>query len=90
MGEGSTNDLHMLDLSSRTWTEVAVKGTPPDPRSFHAMVAVRNKLYVFGGCGQAGRLADLHSFECESQTWEQLPSSDAVKVDPSYQTDSLP
>ena len=80
MGEGSTNDLFRLDLSSGTWCEVPAKGTPPEARSFHAMTAVKNKLFVFGGCGKSGRLSDLHSFDCESETWEQLPSSNAIKV----------
>ena len=80
MGEGSTHDLYRLDLSSRTWSQVAAKGTPPEPRSFHAMVAVKGKLYVFGGCGVSGRLSDLHSFDCEDGSWGQLPSSEAIKV----------
>ena len=80
MGEGSTNQLYRLDLTSHTWSKVAPAGALPAPRSFHAMVAVRGKLYVFGGCGTAGRLSDLHSFDCESGSWEQLPSSDAIKL----------
>ena len=80
MGEGSTNDLYRLNLSSQTWSQVATKGTPPEPRSFHAMVAVKGKLYVFGGCGTSGRLSDLHRFDCEDESWEQLPSSEAIKV----------
>ena len=80
MGEGSTNDLHRLDLASHTWIRVAAAGPLPAPRSFHAMVAVRGKLYVFGGCGTSGRLSDLHSFDCESGGWEQLPSSQAIKA----------
>ena len=80
MGEGSTNELYKLDLSSHTWSQVAGKGTLPEPRSFHAMVSVKGKLYVFGGCGTSGRLSDLHSFDCESGTWAQLRSSEAIKV----------
>ena len=83
MGEGSTNELYRLDLTSHSWSKVAGTGPLPAPRSFHAMVAVKGKLYVFGGCGTAGRLSDLHSFDCESGSWEQLPSSDAIKVLPS-------
>lgn len=30
------------------------------------------KLYVFGGCGESGRLADLHSFCTESMSWTAL------------------
>ena len=55
MGEGSTNELYKLDLSSHKWSQVAGTGSLPEPRSFHAMVSVKGKLYVFGGCGTSGR-----------------------------------
>ena len=87
MGEGSTNELYRLDLSSHTWSQVAATGPLPEPRSFHAMVSVREKLYVFGGCGTSGRLSDLHSFDCEGGSWEQLASSEAIKA--SHQQERL-
>ena len=80
MGEGSTNELYRLDLSSCTWTRVEGAGSLPEPRSFHAMVSVKDKLYVFGGCGTSGRLNDLHSFDSESGSWKELQSSEAIKV----------
>ena len=41
-------------------------------------------LYVFGGCGAEGRLADLHKVELAadgtaSAVWTNLGSSDTVK-----------
>ena len=41
-------------------------------------------LYVFGGCGAEGRLADLHRVELAadgtaSASWTNLGSSDTVK-----------
>ncbi len=39
------------------------------------MVSVGTKLYVFGGCGEAGRLNDLHCYDTETGAWQQLPSS---------------
>jgi hypothetical protein len=39
-----------------------------------------DKLYVFGGCGEAGRLNDLWEFDTSSNSWTQMPSSDAIKV----------
>jgi N-acetylneuraminic acid mutarotase len=38
----------------------------------------QGKLYVFGGCGSAGRLSDLWCFHTNSSTWQQLASSDAI------------
>lgn len=42
------------------------------------MVSVDRRLYVFGGCGGEGRLSDLHAFDTETSTWEELPSSPAI------------
>ncbi len=61
MGEGSTNELYKLNLSSHTWSQVAGKGTLPQPRSFHAMVSVKGRLYVFW------RLRDLRPPERPAQ-----------------------
>jgi tRNA wybutosine-synthesizing protein 3 len=80
MGEGSTNDLYSFDTTTSAWSRVHGKGTPPAPRSFHAMVAVGTALYVFGGCGTSGRLSDLHRFDTKSGQWTQLPSSDTIVV----------
>jgi hypothetical protein len=40
------------------------------------MVAVQDRLYVFGGCGASGRLADFHSFDTSLGVFGRLPSSD--------------
>ena len=45
-------DLHVLDLPSMAWAEVAVPGkaqAKPPPRCGHAAVVHGNKLFVFGG-----------------------------------------
>merc|ERR1712130_334456 len=47
----------------------------PSQRSFHQMVALRNKLYVFGGCPAKGRLADLHRFDPHTSKWTKLPQA---------------
>jgi len=69
------NDLHKFDTKTRTWTAVDTKGDLPSPRSFHKMVALKNKLYVFGGCPAKGRLADLHMFDPHTSQWTKLPES---------------
>ena len=45
-------------------------------------------LYVFGGCGTGGRLNELHCYDPVSNTWAQLPSSDAVPVSPMQDGDA--
>jgi len=69
------NDLHKFDTKTRTWTAVDTKGDLPSPRSFHKMAALKNKLYVFGGCPAKGRLADLHLFDPETSEWTRLPEA---------------
>jgi len=69
------NDLHKFDTKTRTWTTVDTRGDLPSPRSFHKMVALKNKLYVFGGCPAKGRLADLHLFDPDTSQWTRLPEA---------------
>ena len=85
MGEGSLSDLWTLQLGLfgdvAEWDEVEVVGEGPPARSYHAMAAIGTRIYVFGGCGEAGRLSDL--WECDTAhappRWRQLPSSRAVR-----------
>ena len=74
------NDLYSFDTRTGRWTRLDPKGTLPEPRSFHAMVAISSNLYVFGGCGKGGRLNDLHMFDTEAKEWLQMPSSPDIKV----------
>ncbi len=55
------DDLHVYDTEACTWAHVAgASGSPPPKRSYHAMAVIGSKLYVFGGCGEAGRLNDFY------------------------------
>jgi hypothetical protein len=77
MGESSLDDLWVLDCTipgKEAWMRVACKGTAPEPRSYHQMVATADCLFVFGGCGANGRLADLHRFNIAKATWTTLSS----------------
>ena len=83
MEERPMNDLWKLDCSgapgSETWSQVICSSNegdaPPEPRSFHRMICVNDKLYVFGGCGANGRLADLHEFCLNKKKWKTLQMS---------------
>ncbi|XP_033736506.1 nitrile-specifier protein 5-like [Pecten maximus] len=78
MGEGSFNELYAFDTRSNIWTLLKPSGVAPSPRSFHAMAVVANRLYVFGGCGEEGRMNDLHSYDIASNTWEQQPTNEDI------------
>jgi len=72
MQEEPLNDLWLWRMSSRTWTAVDVTGQAPAPRSFHKMVAIDHRLYVFGGCLATGRDASLHCFDTRARAWSLL------------------
>jgi len=70
------NDLFMFNTKTGIWSNMSTVGSPPSQRSFHKMVALGRKLYVFGGCPAEGRLADLYVLDTETLTWTALePSS---------------
>jgi N-acetylneuraminic acid mutarotase len=73
--DGTTrmNDFFVLDLKTTTWTVVRHRfGTPPSERYFHSMVYHKRKLYVYGGYSGTVRLCDLHSFDLDTLTWEEI------------------
>ena len=69
MGESSLNDLFYFDIETKTWTQIPGNDTFPAERSFHQMVSVGEKLFVFGGCGKSGRLSDLHEYDTVTSKW---------------------
>ena len=76
MQESPLNDLWAWRDDTETWDKIHdTSGTPPEPRSFHRMVCMDDSLYVFGGCGASGRLADLHRFDVLTRTWYALTPS---------------
>lgn len=80
MSEAPLNDLWRFDLERDKWTEcVSVQGDPPSPRSFHKMVCVGSSLFVFGGCSAEGRLADLHRYDIDGNTWHPLGPSPLLR-----------
>jgi len=79
MGEGSLNDMHMFDTEERTWKSITPKGNSPDQRSYHVMTTDGSRLYVFGGCGESGRMNDLWAYDIANNDWEKLPSNDDIE-----------
>jgi len=79
VGEGSMNDIHRFDTETSAWTPERVQGSTPPARSFHAMTSDSKRyIYLFGGCGEGGRLRDLFVYDTQYCKWQQLPSSDSV------------
>lgn len=74
MGEGALDDLWSWVPATGVWERLEAQGSPPSPRSFHAASSSGDKLYIFGGCGAQGRLADLHEYDTATNRWTALPS----------------
>ena len=71
-----------LTLTMTSMLAQVTAGAAPEARSYHAMAAHGDALYVFGGCGEGkrGRLADLHRFDTRTGAWSQLHSNDSIVV----------
>ncbi len=64
MGENAYNDLHVFGMETCAWRRIDdAKGAVPAARSYHTATATGDCMFVFGGCGAEGRLADLHRFD---------------------------
>jgi hypothetical protein len=74
MEEKPLNDLWKFNLETNAWTDLtaAMTGAVPESRSFHKMLAIGAKLYVFAGCLPTGRSASLHCFDTETNAWTLL------------------
>lgn len=79
MGEGNTDEMFSFNINTRKWSKLTTSGKRPAPRSYHAMVSLNKKLYMFGGCSDKGRLNDLYSFDVTSCQWEEQPRHDAIE-----------
>nr|XP_025617114.1 tip elongation aberrant protein 1 isoform X1 [Arachis hypogaea] len=64
-----TNQVHVFDTVKQTWSQPAIKGTPPTPRDSHTCTAIGDNLYVFGGTDGMNPLKDLHILDTSSNTW---------------------
>jgi N-acetylneuraminic acid mutarotase len=68
------NELYSFDTSTNTWTLLSSGDNGPPHRSYHSTTADVSKVYIFGGCGVAGRLNDLWAYDVVDQKWSQYPN----------------
>ncbi|XP_022737507.1 kelch domain-containing protein 3-like isoform X2 [Durio zibethinus] len=64
-----TNQVHVFDTAKQTWSQPAMKGTPPTPRDSHSCTTVGDNLFVFGGTDGMNPLKDLHILDTATCTW---------------------
>ena len=67
------NDLHSFNVDTMTWTRFAdVQGNPPERRSGHIAVPVKQLMLVSGGWSRGTRFNDLHTFDTATLTWSEV------------------
>lgn len=64
------NDIHVLDLETKTWSYVETTQTPPSPRFDHtAALHADHYLLIFGGCSHSVFFNDLHVLDLDTMEW---------------------
>ncbi|KAH6788634.1 Galactose oxidase/kelch repeat superfamily protein [Perilla frutescens var. frutescens] len=64
------NEFYSFDTVTGTWTLLS---SGPPHRSYHSMTSDERRVYVFGGCGNAGRLNDLWAYDVVDRKWIEFP-----------------
>lgn len=78
-------DLWVYRLASRQWEKINAPGGP-NARSGHRMIAMKKKLFVFGGFYDTGTsykyFNDVWCFNLETYQWQEIKPSGAIKPAP--------
>lgn len=67
------NELYSFDTITNKWSLLSSGDTGPPHRSYHSITADDSRIYIFGGCGNAGRLKDLWAFDTIAHNWIMFP-----------------
>lgn len=77
--EGMLGDVWAWDQAARAWSgPLTTTGEAAPPRSYAAACGTKEAIFVFGGCGASGRLADLYKLDVATMVWERLPDPPGV------------
>lgn len=83
MQQDTFDELFSFDTVENRWTQYKRSSDDaawPEKRSYHAMVSHQNKLYLFGGCGEVGRLNTLWEYDSATNQWTLMEAPDAEKL----------
>lgn len=79
-------DLWVYRITDKKWAKVtatAGSAAGPSPRSGHRMIAIKKKLFVFGGFYDSGLsykyFNDMWMFSMETYTWQEIQTTGLVK-----------
>lgn len=67
------NELYSFDTSTNKWTLLSSGDVGPAHRSYHSVAADQRRVFVFGGCGESGRLNDLWAYGVVDNKWMKFP-----------------
>ena len=63
-----SNEVHALDLETKAWTKLVLRGVSPQRRTLHSATLLRTKMYIHGGYIEDKRyLGDLWIAELGNQ-----------------------
>jgi hypothetical protein len=63
------NDLHVLDLTTRTWSRPEARGQPPPPMFSHTATLVGKRLFIIGGQNGMEVFSSVYVFDTATGTW---------------------
>ncbi|KAA0060815.1 hypothetical protein IC582_025844 [Cucumis melo] len=69
------NELYSFDTSINKWTLLSGGESGPPHRSYHSTTADDHNVYIFGGCGNSGRLNDLWAYDTVDGKWIEYPAA---------------
>lgn len=69
------DDLHVLDTDLWRWTKLNCQGEVPCARHSHAMAAVGQKIFLFGGRNEKCIFGDLYVLEVHSLHWTRVETT---------------
>eukprot|EP01130_Rhizamoeba_saxonica_P008911 TRINITY_DN360_c0_g2_i3.p1 TRINITY_DN360_c0_g2~~TRINITY_DN360_c0_g2_i3.p1 ORF type:complete len:522 (-),score=118.99 TRINITY_DN360_c0_g2_i3:1506-3071(-) len=73
-------ELYKYNLDLRIWDQIIVIGNKPEGRWLHSTVLYDDKLYIYGGLGDSGKVFDeLWIFDLATKTWELLEPKGVIK-----------
>lgn len=85
MKDDTLDELFSYDIDLNEWAQYSkaseLERWPPK-RSYHSMVSSADQLFLFGGCGEKGRLNDFWQYDTSNKQWRQLPSPDPHELPP--------
>lgn len=67
------NDMHEFDFRTKTWTEIASRGSLPSVRSCPAWAKDDTHVYIQGGYDGVERKADFFACDLATYTWTEMP-----------------